>query len=66
MRIGIVNYDGVYLHNKPDIDADVVGQVKKGDEVNILDTVRDYYKMIWYRIEDSRGVRYIKSDFVDV
>lgn len=58
---GTVNYASVYLREKPDLSATVVGSVSKGDKVTILDTVRDSRAMLWYKVGDKK---YIKSDFV--
>lgn len=61
--VGTVNYASVNLRDKPELDANRVSMVYKGDKVNIVETVRDSYAVRWHKLD--KGL-YIHSDMVDL
>lgn len=61
--VGTVNYASVNLRDKPELDANRVSMVYKGDKVNIVETVRDKYAVRWHKLNNGL---YIHSDMVDL
>lgn len=61
-KVGTINFESVNKRKTPSLTGDVVGSVKKGGKVTVVDTVRDNYQMTWYKLSDGS---YLKSDFVN-